>query len=90
VRTDFEYNHREEDSAEDTMRPFIDTLEVLKRYYGENFEIDEILDEQTRLMNDWISENTPPEQDIDKTEFRSLESMETVKTLRSIFDDVDE
>lgn len=89
VRRDIEENYRTNESAEEHMQPFLDTLEILKKHFGNNIQTNKIIGEQIDLANDWISENTVKEPEIEIQALGNIDAKEPGILSRSIFDDID-
>ena len=89
VRRDIEENYQTNESAEEHMQPFLDTLEILKKHFGNNIQTNKIIGEQIDLANDWISENTVEEPEIEIEALGNIDAKEPGILSRSIFDDID-
>ncbi len=89
VRRDIEENYQTNESAEEHMQPFLDTLEILKKHFGNNIQTNRIIGEQIDLANDWISENIVEEPEIDPQLLGNIENRSNPDISRSIFDDID-
>jgi len=89
VRRDIEENYRTNESAEEHMQPFLDTLEILKKHFGNNIQTNKIIVEQIDLANGWISENTVEELEIEIQALGNIDVKEPGILSRSIFDDID-
>ena len=89
VREGFEWNHDSNDDPEAHMQPFLELLESLLEYFGDDPHIaDSIVDEQV-TTSDWISNNWPDEPELYEREFDRGEVPRGPEGGRSIFDDVD-
>jgi len=89
VRRNIEENYGTNESAEEHIQPFLDTLEILKKHFGNNIQTNKIIGEQIDLANDWISENTVEEPEIEIEALGNIDAKEPGILSRSIFDDID-
>lgn len=90
VRLYHENNFQPDENAEDAIQPFIDSLLILKNYFGDQKNIARLIEEQFQKVDDWISENAKPEPEIEMDNFEYFEPDNYEQSERSIFDDIDE
>ena len=90
VRNNEQKSVRENESAAEELSSFIESLDELKKVYpGDNTATDSI-DEQLKLLKEWIEDK---DQDYISTPQRQMEKIESIdeyKQTRSIFDDIDD
>ncbi len=89
MRRDIEENYKTNESAEENMQPFLNTLEILKKHFGNHLQTNEIIEEQMDLVNNWISENTVDELEIELQPLGNIDAKEPGILSRSVFDDID-
>jgi hypothetical protein len=89
VRQDVEYNHQSSESPDEYMQSLLEAFDILKKHFGEDIHAKEIIDEETRLVNEWIADNMIDEPDMEPQPIGKVETIEREIGLRSIFDDVD-
>jgi energy-coupling factor transporter ATP-binding protein EcfA2 len=89
VRREWELNHSPGDSPEEHMQELLEFFDSLKARFGDDQSAVELIDQQIRLTNEWIGENTPDEPDRSPRKLGKVEALEKPQTTRSIFDDID-
>jgi hypothetical protein len=89
VRLDVQINHRSSEPPDEHMQQFLDSLETLKKHFGDDPRATKIIERETSLANEWIAENTPEEPDRRARTLGEVEIAEQPSGTRSIFDDVD-
>jgi hypothetical protein len=71
------------------MQELLEFFDSLKARFGDDQSAVELIDQQIRLTNEWIGENTPDEPDRSPRKLGKVEALEKPQTTRSIFDDID-
>lgn len=89
VRRDFELNHNSDQSPEEHMQPLFESFEILKKRFGDDLEIEDLIERETRLANEWITENTQDDLDRKPRALGKVETADKPLGSRSIFDDID-
>lgn len=90
VRQGWQSNHRSEDSPDEHMQPFVQSLESLKACFSEDASAIKIIDQEARRSQEWIDENGVEERE--RSPRQQLGDMKTLgepEGTRSIFDDID-
>jgi len=89
VRQDIEENYQTNESAEEHMQPFLDTLDILKKHFCNHIQTNDIIEKQMDQVNEWISNNTNEEPEIEPQLLGNIENRSHPDNSRSIFDDID-
>ena len=89
VRRDIEENYQTNESAEEHMQPFLDTLDILKKHFCNHIQTNDIIEKQMDQVNEWISNNTNEEPEIEPQLLGNIENRSHPDNSRSIFDDID-
>ena len=89
VRREFQFNHNSDQSPEEHMQHLFDSFEILKKHFGDSPEIEELIERETLLANDWIAENTQDEPDRKPRALGKVGSGDNPLGSQSIFDDID-
>jgi hypothetical protein len=89
VRRDCESDYSAGESAESCMRRLFESLQVLKKRFGDDESAAKIIDREIRQANDWVSDNTPEEPERSRRTLGKVEAPEKPQSARSIFDDID-
>lgn len=89
VRRDVQLNRMPNDPPDEHMQQLFESLETLKKHFGDDARSAKIIEQETRLANEWIVENTPEESDRKPRTLGKVETIEKALGTRSIFDDVD-
>lgn len=90
VRREWQGNYSSDERADDYMEPLKDSFKTLTDEFIGDEEVKNIVDNETRHLDDWITDHTDDEAD-DRPK-RTLGEVETPAEFddsRSIFDDVD-
>ncbi len=90
VRQRAQENYDSSDSPEEHMEYILEIFSVLKKRYSEDENIVKIIERETDLVNEWISETDPPEPKVNPRILGSVEQSEKMLGTRSLFDDIDE
>lgn len=88
VRQEWESNHRSDDPPEDHMQQLLESLETLKKCFGDD-ESTAIIEQEIQRANEWIGENTPEEPKRSPRKLGKVEASDEPQSARSIFDDID-
>jgi len=90
VRWDRQLNHDSGRSREEHMQQLLSSFNTLKRRFGDDKDVVQIVDREIGHANEWIGEDTPPEQpERSPRVLGSVEAPERPQNARSIFDDID-
>ena len=71
------------------MQQLYETFNILKKYFGDDEDATKIIEEETQLANEWITENSIEESDTEPRIMGKIEIIEQSLGTRSIFDDID-
>jgi len=83
-------NYNKNDNAEDHMEDLKENLSIIKREFSEVLMIIKSVEEENKIIDQWIAENTEEERDLpDRESLAGFENEESENTNRSIFDDID-
>ena len=81
---EFEYG-----SPEDHLQPLIDSFMTLKECFMDNKAVVESIEQEINNANDWISDKTEEESEIEPREINAAESVNITEGKRSVFEDID-
>ncbi len=90
VRRNAQSNYDSSKSPDEHMQDLFEALSTLKKQFINDDEAIKILEQETALANDWITENETPEPKISPRVLGALEPSEKKHGTRSVFDDIDE
>lgn len=89
VRRDVQSRHDSSDSPDEHMENTLDVFNTLKKIFGDDEKVTAVIERETQLANQWISETEPPEPDITPRTLGTVQSDSDQVSSRSIFDDID-
>ena len=89
VRLEWQSDCPSRETPDAHMQPLLESFETLRSRFGDDAHVTSIVDRETRLANEWIAENMPPEPDRTPRTLGSIETPEKPPGDRSIFDDID-
>ena len=90
MRIGVQREYRSGEPADEHMQRLLESLETLKKRFGDDMLAAEIIERETHLANDWIAENESEETDRKPRTLGKVESQDKPTGARSVFDDVDE
>ena len=90
VRREAEFSHNPGESPDDHMQLLFESLDTLKRYFGDDAYAARIIEREINLANEWIAENVIEESSREPRILGKLETLDQPHGTRSIFDDIDE
>jgi hypothetical protein len=76
-------------SPEDHMQPLIDSFGTLKESFADNKAVVESIEQEIDNTNDWISDKTEEEPEIEPREIGTVNSVNIAEGTRSVFEDID-
>lgn len=76
-------------SPEDHMQPLIDSFGTLKECFIDDEIAVESIEQEIDNANDWISDKTEEESEIEPREIGTVDSMDVTEGVRSVFEDID-
>jgi hypothetical protein len=90
VRLKWQGDYSSNESPEVHMQPLLDSFRTLTEEFSDDSEVAQIVDRETKRVNDWITDHMPDEpEDAPKRTFGDVQPSDEFKGGRSIFDDVD-
>ncbi len=89
VRLDWQKNRDWGDPPDEHMQLLLDSLEILKKHFGEDEAALTVVEQETRLANEWIADNAAIEPEHEPRALGEVETLDKHHSTRSIFDDVD-
>lgn len=89
VRREWESNHSSGESPDEHMQQLLELFDSLKKHFGDDEGVVEIIDCELRRTSEWIDENMPDEPDRSPREIGKIEAPTEPRSSRSIFDDID-
>ncbi len=90
VRHDWQSNLPSEDSPDGFMQPLFDGFEAMKRQFADDEAVIKIINRETELAQEWVSEHMPDEsEDKPPRKLAPVSKSEEPQSERSVFDDVD-
>ena len=90
VRRNAQSNYDPSKPPDEHMQNLFESFSTLKSRFIDDDEAIKIIEEETALANDWISETETPEPKISPRVLGELEPSEKKYGTRSVFDDIDE
>jgi hypothetical protein len=90
VRRNVQSSHYSSDTPEEHMSSLMESLDTLKKVFGDDQEAVDIIDRETCYANEWIGENTPEEPKRKPRKLGKVETADRPDGGRSVFDDIDE
>lgn len=88
VRISSESSHNSTDSPDEHMQEILESFSTLKKIFGDDDELVKIIERETNLVNEWISETKPLEPKVNPRVLGAVERSEERHGTRSIFDDI--
>jgi len=76
-------------SAEDHMQPLINSFGTLKECFKNDKTVVESIEQEIDYANDWISDKTEEEAEIEPREIGAVDSVDVTEGKRSVFEDID-
>ncbi len=89
VRREVQLNHQSSEPPDEHMQQLLESFETLKKHCGDDPRAAKIIEQETRLANEWIAEKAPEEPDRRPRTLGKVETIDKPLGTRSIFDDVD-
>jgi hypothetical protein len=90
VRMDIQNNYDSSESPDEHMQNILESFRTLKGRFREDEDAIEIIERETYLAKEWISEAEPPELKMSPRTLGTVEPSEAKHGTRSIFDDIDD
>lgn len=90
VRDNHQNNYDSSNEPEEHMEPMLESLNILKRHFGENEDAVKIIESELELANEWVDGADSPEPTISPRSFGAVTPSEEKHSARSIFDDIDD
>lgn len=88
VRLNAQSNHRHSDSPDEHMQGILESFGTLKKRFGEDEKVVQLIDREINLIEEWISETEPPEPKVAPRVLGAVEDSAEKHGTRSIFDDI--
>ncbi len=89
VRINWQLDRDSSEPPDEHMQQLLESFETLKKNFGDDADAAAIIEQETRLANEWIAENTVEEPDRKPRTLGKVETPDKSPSTRSIFDDVD-
>lgn len=89
VRREAQLNHNSDQSPEEHMQQLFDSFEILKKHFGNDPQVEDLIERETFLINEWIAEKTQDDLDREPRALGKVETSDQPLGSRSIFDDID-
>ena len=90
VRKKVQKNHDSSDPPDEHMQNILESFGTLKKRFSEDEDAVKIIERETDLANEWITETEPPEPKITPRTLGTVDPSEKKHGSRSIFDDIDD
>lgn len=90
VRMAVQSNHDSDVSPDTHMQNVLESLMMLKKRFGADKKAVKIIEQETRLANQWIIDTEPPESEMNPRTLGTVDPSEKKHGTRSIFDDIDD
>jgi energy-coupling factor transporter ATP-binding protein EcfA2 len=90
VRLEAQGQYESSGPPDEHMQLVLESLDTLKKQFGDEVEATEIIEREMRLANEWIAETEPPEPKVSPRTLGTVEPSEEKHGTRSIFDDLDD
>jgi hypothetical protein len=88
VRLEAQGQYGSSGPPDEHMQLVLESLDTLKKQFGDEVEATEIIEREIRLANEWIAETEPPEPKVSPRTLGTVEPSEEKHGTRSIFDDI--
>lgn len=88
VRLSAQSSHSSSDPPDEHMQAILESFRTLKKRFGDDEQLVKLIEKETDLVNEWISETEPPEPKVGPRVLGALEHSEEKHGTRSIFDDI--
>ncbi|MBR8186563.1 hypothetical protein C6Q14_27185 [Burkholderia ambifaria] len=88
VRINAQSSHLTSDTPDEHMQGILESFGILKKRFGEDNQLVNLIDKEIDLVNEWISETQPPEPKVGPRVLGAVEHSEERHGTRSIFDDI--
>lgn len=90
VRKNVQENYDTSDLPDEHMQDILESFSTLKKRFREDEDAVKIIERETDLANEWITETAPPEPKRAPRTLGAVEPSEKKHGTRSIFDDIDD
>lgn len=90
VRLEVQGQYESSGPPDEHMQLVLESLNTLKKQFGDEVEATEIIEREMRLAKEWIAETEPPEPKVSPRTLGTVEPSEEKHGTRSIFDDIDD
>lgn len=90
VRLEAQGQYESSVPPDEHMQIVLESLDTLKKQFGDEVEATEIIEREMSLANEWIAETEPTESKVSPRTLGTVEPSEEKHGTRSIFDDIDE
>ena len=90
VREQWESNYDSDHEPEHFMGPLYDLYRDLRKQFEEEQDLIELIDREEQWTSQWIADHLPDEDDIDPRKLEGAQAQDTLRSERSIFDDIDQ
>ena len=87
VRRKAQRNHRPSDLPDEHMQGILESFGILKKRFGEDVKVAQLIDREINLIEEWISETEPLEPNVASRVLGAVEDSAVKHGTRSIFDD---
>jgi hypothetical protein len=88
VRRNAQRSHSSSHSPDEHMQGILESFGTLKKRFGEDKLLVELIDKEIDLVNEWIAEAEPPEPKVGPRVLGAVEHSDEKHGTRSIFDDI--
>lgn len=89
VRSEWENNHRSDDSPEAHMQQLLESFDTLKKSFADNGDAVATIDREIGRANEWIIEHAAAEPKISPRKLGNVKGSAEHQSERSLFDDID-
>jgi hypothetical protein len=89
VRKKAQLNYQSDEPPDEYMQPLLESFNSLKKLFGSDMDAVKIVEQETKLANEWIAENEHEEANREPRILGNVETSEMSHSTRSIFDDID-
>lgn len=90
VRLEAQDQYESSVPPDEHMQLVLESLDTLKKQFGDEMEATEIIEREMKLAKEWIAETEPPEPKVSPRMLGTVEPPEEKHGTRSIFDDIDD
>jgi hypothetical protein len=89
VRRETQLNYQSDEPPDEHMQSLLESFDTLVKLFGDDVDAAKIIEQETRLANEWIAENEHEEANREPRILGDVEASDKPHSTRSIFDDID-